>query len=119
MTTPETFRPPTDSEKAIFDRLLSAAFPGKERLQEQLAEATVSVIDVNGSMALRVTGDRVAEVTKRIPVEAEYPDTDGVPVHVLLHVVKGKLDELEIYREDSLPLKKNIDPQQLQLLVLG
>ena len=101
------------------DRLLSASFPGKEQLQEQLTDIMVSVIDGSGSLALQVTRDLVAEVRKRIPVEAEYSDTDGVLVHVLLHVVNGKLDELEIYREDSLPLKKPLDPQQFQLLVLG
>ncbi len=38
---------------------------------------------------------------RRIPVEASYPDADGVVVHVLLHVIDGRLDELEVYREDS------------------
>jgi hypothetical protein len=40
-------------------------------------------------------------VRRRIPVEASYPDADGVVVHVLLHVIDGRLDELEVYREDS------------------
>ncbi len=119
MTTTEIFRAPTSYEKSILSQLLSASFPGKEQLQEQLVKVTVCPIDENGSLALRVSGGPVAKVTKRIPVEAEYPDSDGVPVHVLLHVVEGKLDELEIYREDSLMVRKRIDPQQLQVLVLG
>jgi hypothetical protein len=40
-------------------------------------------------------------VKRRIPVEASYPDADGVIVHVLLHIIEGRLDELEVYREDS------------------
>jgi hypothetical protein len=38
---------------------------------------------------------------RRIPVEAEYEDLDRVTVHVLLHVIDGRLNEIEVYREDS------------------
>jgi len=42
-----------------------------------------------------------ATVTRRVPVEAEAPDSDGVAIHVLLHVPNGYLSELEIFREDG------------------
>jgi hypothetical protein len=59
-----------------------------------------------------------AEVVRRIPVEAEFDDQDGVGVHVLLHVLDGYLNELEIYREDSSPLQREPDPEDFRLIVL-
>jgi hypothetical protein len=53
-----------------------------------------------------------------VPVEAELEDEDGVPVHVLLHVLDGYLNELEIYREDSAPVRRAIRPEELRILVL-
>jgi hypothetical protein len=53
-----------------------------------------------------------------VPVEAELVDEDGVIVHVLLHVVDGFLNELEVYREDSAPVRRVIRPEELRLLVL-
>jgi len=34
-------------------------------------------------------------------VEASYADAEGVTVHVLVHVIGGLLQELEVFREDS------------------
>ncbi|MGO4258714.1 hypothetical protein AB4Y76_19940 [Marmoricola sp. RAF53] len=58
-------------------------------------------IDRDGSLRLRPVDPTPAKVSRRIPVEATYVDTDGVLVHVLIHVINGVLDELEVYREDS------------------
>ncbi|MDP3541865.1 MAG: hypothetical protein Q8T11_05285 [Elusimicrobiota bacterium] len=46
-----------------------------------------------------------AAVLQRVPVEAESKDADGMGLHFLLHVVGGFLRELEIFREDSEPIK--------------
>ena len=51
------------------------------------------------------------------PVEAEVVDSDGVLIHVLLHVLEGFLDELEIYREDSEHLVKAIRADDLEVIV--
>jgi hypothetical protein len=40
-------------------------------------------------------------VKYRIPIEGSCPDTDGVVIHILLHVVNGYLNEIEIYKDDS------------------
>jgi hypothetical protein len=59
-----------------------------------------------------------AVVERRIPVEAELKDADGVTIHVLLHVLDGLLNELEVYRDDSGPIQRQISPEELDLIVL-
>jgi hypothetical protein len=113
------FGPLSESERRILDALFSADFPGKRELMEQANELTARPLDAEGSLALRAKpGTPAATVERRIPVEAEVEDADGVVVHVLLHVVDGFLDELEIFREDSGPLQRPIDPEALRLIVL-
>jgi hypothetical protein len=51
-------------------------------------------------------------------VEAEAEDVDGVPIHLLLHVVDGMARELELFREDGKTVQRQPSPQDLRLLVL-
>ena len=69
-------------------------------------------------MEFAVDDGQLAEVTRRIPVEAEAEDSDGVSIHFLLHVVDGVVHELEVYREDSGPVLHRPRPEQLRPLVL-
>jgi hypothetical protein len=39
-----------------------------------------------------------------VPVEGSGSDTDGVPIHLLVHVVDGLAVELEIYKADGSPI---------------
>ena len=64
------------------------------------------------------SGRPLTAVVQRVPVEAEAEDIDGVTVHVLLHVIDGYIDELEIYRDDSAPLRGTIRPEALSIIVL-
>lgn len=59
------------------------------------------------SLALRPSSGSPATVERRIPVEAEYRNVDGMPVHVLLHDVNGYLHDLEVDGEDSQPVKRS------------
>lgn len=99
-------------------RLLETDFPGCEALRGQLLTLRVLPIDGDGSLKLSVTGGDRAPVVRRVPVEAEMADVDGVPIHVLLHVVDGCLDELEVFREDSGRPKGKVRPESLSILVL-
>lgn len=76
-------------------------FHGAGALRRQLASTLVEPIDRDGSLRLCPVDPTPATVARRIPVEAIYVDADGVLVHVLIHVIDGVLDELEVYREDS------------------
>lgn len=97
----EDLRPPSTTESDLLQRLLSANFHGAEALIRQLATTLVEPIDRDGSLRLKPVNPTPATVSRRIPVEATYADADGVLVHVLVHVINGVLDELEVYREDS------------------
>jgi hypothetical protein len=114
------FRAPTQAEQKIIARLLEADFPGKTGLQKQLSKYRVRRIDPEGSLALISQSDSgPALVLKRIPVEAEGVDKDGISIHVLLHVVEGFVKELEFYKDDGSTIIRIPDPIDLKLLVLS
>lgn len=46
----------------------------------------------------------LAKTSNRVPVEASTYAADGVPIWVLLHVLDGKLSELEVLRAGGEPL---------------
>lgn len=98
---PNRYRAPTQTERALFRRLAEADFEGSNGVSMQLEAALVRPIDSDGSLGFLVRGQPIASVASRIPVEGEYADADGVPVHVLLHVIDGVVNELEVYREDG------------------
>jgi hypothetical protein len=113
------FRRLTPDEGALIGRLLDADFPGREELRAQVAAASVREIDEDGSLEFRVRTAQTASVVRRVPVEAEARDADGGNVHVLLHVVDGRVDELEFYKEDGSRIVKRPEPEELRILILG
>ncbi|WP_409518520.1 DUF6984 family protein [Rhizobium laguerreae] len=102
----------TNSERRLIELLLTKDFPGADALRRQLETARVSVIDAEGSLQFRVSGPP-ANVQRRVPTEGYYFDTEGVDyrpaVNVLLHVVEGKLHELEVYKDDGSPIETSLD----------
>lgn len=113
------FRPLTYDELAVLTELLSEDFPGRDALREQAALSMARRIDMDGSLLLQPDGTATrAVVVRRIPVEAEIDDLDGVTIHVLLHVIDGRLNELEFYREDSAPIQRTMAPDALRVLIL-
>jgi hypothetical protein len=113
------FRALSTAERNILAKLLSEDFPGRSALMEQLPQARARKIDADGSLALEPDMDAIpAAVTRRIPVEGELEDVDGATIHVLLHVLNGFMNELEVYREDSSPVQGGISPDDLRLMVL-
>src|SRR4051812_7126096 len=91
-------RRPTVEEQRLIQRLLQVDFVGRGELRLQLNGARVRQIDDDGSLEFEPSVAAVpALVTKRVPVEAEGVDIDGIGLHVLLHVVEGTIKELEIY----------------------
>lgn len=113
-------RQPTAYERSLLERLLEEEFPGRDELRGQLSGCLVETIDHNGSLKFAVRTDVKAPVGWRIPVEGEVEDEDGVTVHVLLHVVEGKADELEIYKDDARnEVLAKVDPYRLWLFRLA
>jgi hypothetical protein len=115
----EQFRKPTQSEQAILQRLVDTHFPGRNELAPLLNDVSVRLLDENGSLELQSNLGSKAPVIKRIPVEAEAADEDGITIHVLLHVVDGRPTELEIFKEDNSPVRHMPPTSSLQLIVLA
>ena len=115
---PDTFRPMAAEERELPTALPREEFPGQSALLRQARQATARSIDDDGSLEFDVADASAASVGRRIPVEAELDDVDGVVIHVLLHVLDGFLSELEVYREDSKPVQRMLDPEALRLLNL-
>lgn len=94
------FRPPTASEVSYLHRLLEPDFEGAPELREQLDHATCRRLDENGSLVFRIEESAKANVGSRVPTEGFASDADGIAIHFLLHVLDGRIEELEIYKED-------------------
>ena len=111
-------REPTAGERALLDRLLEVDFPGRSELAALLRSVLVRTIDEDGGLELQSQVEGSAAVVKRVPVEAEGKDEDGVIIHMLLHVVGGRPVELEFFKEDSSTVKRVPLPSAFELVVL-
>lgn len=118
MTPEKTYRNLASWEERVLGRLLAAEFPGRQEIAEQVRNSLVRTIDQEGSLAFQVGTETLAPVEKRIPVEGEAKDADGQTVHALLHVSKGKLVELEIYKENGSPIEQALDALDWEVIVL-
>lgn len=108
-------------ERHLMAFLLSEPFPGREVLGKQLESARVSAQCASCPTVTFKVERRAsppAPVRRRIPTEAESLGAtwDPAGVHVLLHVVDGYLDELEVYRNDGEPIPALPSPESLELL---
>jgi hypothetical protein len=112
------FREPMAHERRLLSALVSQRFPGSAELTRQLEFAEVRPIVDNPSLDILISDGPSADVDRRIPVEAAVEDSDGVTVHILLHVVDNFMNELEVYREDLGSLKSPIDVTRLRFIVL-
>jgi hypothetical protein len=115
------YRAPSEREMALLHRLLGVPFLGRDELVQQLSDLRVRRIDEDGSFALLVTKGVRAPVRERIPVEARYKDVDVEPengpyVYALLHVVDGRMTELEIFKEDGSPIIEQPNPETLEVI---
>jgi hypothetical protein len=102
----ERWRALEPREVAVLDLLLATDFPGRSELAAQARSALGRRIDREGSLRFQADGPE-AKVRERVPVEGRYYD-DGSgsgphkpAVNLLLHVVEGRLHELEIYKDDG------------------
>jgi hypothetical protein len=114
----EDERPMSDIERELLLALLAPEFPGCTELRVQARDALVVRADAKGSPALlfRVRPDAPrAFVSERVPVEARSRETDGTAIHCLLHVLRGQLSELEVYRENGESTEGLPDPDTLQV----
>lgn len=118
----EDDRPLTDKETKILLKLLEAEFPGCDQLllQAQGVSATdTGDTDNYGSIYLHTNVANKAGVVQRIPVEGKILDKDGVPISILLHVVNGYMNELEIFKTDGSDILDEIKAENISVIVNG
>src|SRR6476469_707849 len=97
-------RPLDPREIEILSKLLSPDLPGGAELRQQVADALVTEIDGNGSLQFAIQPHHApAAVNRRVVSEGIAPDEDGAGINVILHVLNGRLNELELYRDDLAP----------------
>ena len=115
-----TFRALTSWEKRLLLRLLSSPFPGRDTLIAQVKEAVASPmhedgtpLDQNGSLYLNTSVPESASVIARVPAEGEARDIDGVLIHYLLHVDRGRIFMLETFREDGARVLRQAEPEDV------
>lgn len=117
----QSFRRVNDYERSVLDKMLSYPFSGKESIQQQLESAVVRTLETGdnyGSIEFRIQKDaKDVNVDQRVPIELEAYDKDGVPIAALLHVIDGKVDELEIYKADGSPILKSPEATEFHLKV--
>jgi len=100
----------------LLETLLNHEFPGRDELREQLGSVVGRTIDEDGGLSLQCSVGNPAPVLCRVPIEGKCVDVDGVQIHVLLHVVDGFMNELEIYKDDSSRVKRS--PMAGELVVI-
>ena len=103
MTEKAMWRPLTDLERALAERLLSMPVWRREEFCGQLRESAVRTIagysDDYGSIEFQV--GEAAGGPQRLIAEAMAEDADNVPIEILLFEKGGKLSELEILKADG------------------
>lgn len=114
------FRELSDFEKGILDLLLEKKFPGRDEMLDQITSCKVrDIFDSAGNywgLEFKVKSNTIAHVNQRVPVEAIAYE-DGIPVEILLHVVNGKIKELELVRYDNKPPKEFPSPNVLKIQI--
>jgi hypothetical protein len=112
----------TARERDTIFALLAKPFVGRDALLQQLPAALV-VMESTRSASIVVKVDQSlappASTSERVPAEAHGQDSDGMWFEVLLHVVDGYMDELEIWRGDLGPIMLLPEPSTLDITVSG
>ena len=125
-TSMTSYRRLTSWERRLILRLLSSPFPGRDALLTQVENAVGcplhedgTPLDEDGSLYLKTSSPVKASVRARVPTEGEAPDADGVAIHYLLHVVDGRIDQLEIFKEDLSRVLRHAEPEDLKVMNAG
>jgi hypothetical protein len=82
---------------------------------ELLVPTIVYTMDDGGMGSIRFVTNDGDHVYQRDLINAEFTDTDGIPVFITLHLnTANKLFELDMFKGDFSPLKRYPIPQDLR-----
>lgn len=103
------------AEYAPVNGMLSVHFSGSAELKLQLDSPNLCVTSYGEILifdfVIRPTA--YAATKYQVPVEAKSKDLDGMEISVSLHVVDGRLYELEVYRLDGEGISQPPAPESL------
>jgi hypothetical protein len=112
----EQYRAPDEWETAVLNRLLSHDFPERTAVIRQLEGSKVRTVDLEGSIEFLIgPQDAIDPGALGVVVEGEAEDSDGVTLHFMLHVARGMVKELEIYREDGGQILGRVNPSSIRI----
>jgi hypothetical protein len=116
----EPSRQLNEYELVLLQHLLCIDFPGRDQLSQHLLGTTVRYeckycLTVEFEVS---AGYPRAELKRRMPVEAQGLDADGVRIHYLLHTIDGRFAELEVFREDPRDVQRLPEANALRLVGL-
>lgn len=92
------YRPLKPAERELLERLLEPKFPGRDELHAQLDGLVVRELDDEGCLEFECRSGPRADVKWPAPAQGEGPDTDGLPLHVELHVTDGFISSLVMWK---------------------
>ena len=99
------FRPLTDRERGLIEKLLEQEFPGRDELRKQLASVMAKQIIDDGTLSLQCLEGPPAPGVYSIANEATCRDSDGGLMSVMLFVGRdGMMYLLEIIKYDTSPI---------------
>mgnify|MGYP001586404475 CR=1 FL=1 len=114
------FRKLNDFESKLLSKLLENPFPGRDEIRDQIKNCRVKMLDIGvdnyGSIEFETDSKSFAQVKQRAPVEARAFE-NNVPIDVLIHVVDGKIKELEIVKLDGSPIEKIPSPSEFKVTI--
>lgn len=103
------------AEEATLIRSMLQAYKVSAALMRQLDIAMAEDMLDGGMGSLRFSSDETRSVGA-VVAEADYIDTDGVPVSIVENVdQKGKLFELDIWKVNFLPLECYPSPEKIAI----
>ena len=102
----EDWRDLRPEERELIERMLSEPFAGRDELLAQLSGAKAKTIDEDRCLSFQITSTVRADLPIRVPVTARSADEDGMFLEINIHVVDGRLHELELWRGDLAPVQR-------------
>ena len=109
-------------EQRILYKLLDQCTFDTSSLRPQVAIIKVQNVNDDGSILrfenLKSAPPAPIPPIHFVPVEAIVSDTDGVKIHILLHLREGRLYEMEYLKEDGTIIMKHPDPQEMKEFIL-
>lgn len=105
-------------ELELVKRILST-HPKQFESMEIIIGDEVEEIDSEGSIKFAEGTSSVKSPQQLFPVEAQFKDIDNVWIHALLYIVENRIDELEIYKDDSSKVLRMPFPQEWEIVDLS